>query len=161
MMKLLLGRRCPPVLVKISNDLERKDMPLPARLPYNWWLRFHGTYLEHFVALAEPMRPQIRAKLDVAPDRVSCIPDPALSRAELEKAPKQRPKRPKATACRFLSVGRLCAQKNQAMMIEAFARHARPGDTLVIAGEGPERRRLEERMRSSELDRSGQIAGAR
>lgn len=148
MMKILLGRRCPPVLVKISNDLERADMPLPARLPYNWWLRFQGAYLEHFVALAEPMRPQIRAKLDVAPDRVSCVPDPALSRAELERAPKQRPARKRASSCRFLSVGRLCAQKNQVLMIEAFARHARPGDTLVIAGEGPERKRLEERIAS-------------
>ena len=30
-LKLLLGRNCPPIVIKISNDLERRDLPASAR----------------------------------------------------------------------------------------------------------------------------------
>lgn len=36
-MKLLMGRRCPPVVAKVSNDLHRGDMPLIARACYRLW----------------------------------------------------------------------------------------------------------------------------
>lgn len=54
---------------------------------------------------------------------------------------------------RIISVGRLHSQKNQKMMIEAFARISEefPEWKLVIYGEGPEREALEFRIKNLEL----------
>lgn len=54
---------------------------------------------------------------------------------------------------RIISVGRLHSQKNQKMMIEAFARVSKefPEWKLVIYGEGPEREALELRIKDLEL----------
>lgn len=144
-MKLLVGTRCPPVLVKISNDLERRDLPEFIRLLYRWWLRVQGAVLEDFVAIAHPMRANVAHELALPENRVSVIPDPALSEAELHQLSGPRPASNPQAGCRFLTIGRLAAQKNQILLLEAFARHAWSEDTLVIAGDGPERERLVER----------------
>ncbi len=143
-MKLLLGRRCPPVLVKISNDLVRPDFPAPVRALYRIWLRVQGKLLERFVALAEPMMPQLVAELGVTPSRVTAIPDPALRDDEIAAPPAPAPAEDEGR--RFLAVARLNRQKNLPLLLEAFARIARPGDRLTIAGEGPERARIERRI---------------
>lgn len=144
-MRLLLGRRCPPVLVKISNDLRRADLPPVMRRFYRGWLRIQGALLDHFIALAEPMRPELIAELGVAPERVSVIADPALSESELANPRRDRP-RPSAASRHFVSVGRLVPQKNYALLLDAFAHCSLPGDRLTIAGDGPERARLEARI---------------
>ena len=141
-MRLLLGERCPPVLVKISNDLERQDLPRALRPPYRFWLRIQGFFLDHFVALAGPMLPGIVERLGIGRDKATVISDPALSECELEQLSETRLHRVPSGCC-FLSVGRLVSQKNHALLIEAFERHSSPDDRLVIAGEGPERRSLE------------------
>ena len=147
-MKLLLGRRCPPVLVKISNDLERRDLPRAALPFYRWWLKVQGAQLERFVALADPMAPELERELGVAPERVCVIPDPALSQAGLRQLA-ARPQPPvEGAGCRFLTVGRLAEQKNHRLLLDAFARHAWPADTLTIAGDGPLRERLEAQARA-------------
>lgn len=148
-MKLLLGSRCPPVLVKISNDLVRPDFPAPVQALYRLWLRVQGKLLEHFVALAEPMRAQLVAELGVAPDRVTAIPDPALRDDEIAAPPSPRPSI--AEGRHFLSVARLNRQKNIPLLLEAFARIAAPGDRLTIAGEGPDRARIESRIAALSL----------
>lgn len=144
-MKLLFGDRCPPVLVKISNDLERRDLPKVIRPFYRCWLSLQGTVLESFVAIAHPMRAEVEREMALPANRVSVIPDPALSEAELHQLSGSRPVRNSQAGCRFLTIGRLAAQKNQMLLLEAFARHAWSEDTLVIAGDGPERERLVER----------------
>lgn len=141
-MRLLLGDRCPPVLVKISNDLDRRDLPRAIRPLYRFWSHVQGLFLDHFVALADPMRPQLIDQLQVAPGKVTVIADPALDGIESARPAPGRRLRGNGN-CRFLCVGRLVRQKNHALLIEAFALHAWPGDTLVIAGEGPERGALE------------------
>jgi glycosyltransferase involved in cell wall biosynthesis len=144
-MKLLHGDQCPPVLVKISNDLERSDLPKFVRPFYRWWLRVQGATLEGFIAIAHPMRAEVERELALPASRVSVIPDPALSRCELQQLSASRTARNSQTGCCFLTIGRFAAQKNQTLLLEAFARHARPEDTLVLAGDGPERERLRER----------------
>jgi len=144
-MKLLLGEQCPPVLVKISNDLERRDLPKFVRPLYRWWLRVQGTVLDGFIAIADPMRAEVERELALPESRVSVIPDPALSDAELHQLSGSRPAKNSQTGCRFLTIGRLAAQKNHILLLEAFARHAWSEDTLVIAGDGSERERLVER----------------
>ncbi len=148
-MKLLFGDQCPPVLVKISNDLERRDLPKLARPFYRWWLKIQGAALDRFVAIAEPMRAEIERELALREHRVTVIPDPALTISELDQLSAPRPAMNSQGGCQFLTIGRLVAQKNQLLLLEAFARHACPQDTLVIAGDGPERERLVERANAS------------
>lgn len=142
-MRLLLGRRCPPTVAKISNDLRRSDLPAPARLAYRLWTRAHALFIDHFVALAEPMAPEIVEEARVDPGRVSVIPDPALTDAEFASlAAIERRPCPRDGAL-LLGVGRLVGQKNFVLLLRAFAAYAPRQDRLLIAGEGPERPRLE------------------
>ena len=90
------------------------------------------------------MAPEIQRELAVPNDIISVIPDPALSKDELRKLSEHRLIRSSRSSCRFLTIGRLVAQKNQNMLLEAFAKHCWPDDTLTIAGDGPERDRLVE-----------------
>ena len=156
-MKLLLGRACPPVLVKISNDLVRPDFPAPVQALYRLWLRAQGRLLEQFVALGEPMRAQLIEELGVAPERVTAIPDPALREDEIAVPP--APRQSDTKGRHFLAVARLNRQKNLPLLLDAFARIARPGDRLTIAGEGPERRRIERRIAALGLGERVTIAG--
>lgn len=155
-MSVLLGERCPPVLVKISNDLDRADLSRPLRPLYRLWTRLQGSLLDHFVALADPMLPDIMRGLGVDSRRASVIADPALEDGELERLAQEVARSRQGPACTFLSVGRLVPQKNHALLIEAFAHHGRPGDRLVIAGEGPERAKLERLVDNHRL--AGRVA---
>lgn len=155
--KLLLGRRCPPVVVKISNDLVRPDYsPLMQKL-YGVWLRMQGNLLDRFVALSEPMLPQVVAGLAIPPERARAIPDPALRDDEIAEAPVPPPSLDKGR--RFLAVARLNRQKNLTLLIEAFALVVRPGDRLTIAGKGPERAIIEKRIAALGLEDCVTLAG--
>ncbi|MGH1560229.1 hypothetical protein ACRAWD_26535 [Caulobacter segnis] len=59
-LKILLGRRCPPILLKVSNDLDRHDQPGWFRVFYRFWLKVQGGCLDHFVGMETPMRDEIR-----------------------------------------------------------------------------------------------------
>ncbi|MPS69127.1 MAG: glycosyltransferase [Novosphingobium sp.] len=137
-MKLLLGDRCPPVVVKVSNDLVRADKPLLRRLWYRLWLRLNGLFLDRFVALAEPMFDEVVKGMGVAAHRVTTIHDPALDRRRFERLQAMPRERAAGRALRYLAVGRLAAQKNVEMLLMAFASGFRPGDRLTIVGAGPE-----------------------
>jgi len=156
-MKLLLGRRCPPVLVKISNDLVRKDFLTPVQALYRVWLRMQGRLLDRFVALAPPMLPQLGAELGIPPDRDIAIPAPPLREDGAAAAP--RPLPGKDTGVRYLALARLNRQKNLPLLLEAFAQIARPDDHLTIAGEGPERARIARRIEELGLESRVTLAG--
>lgn len=156
-MKLLLGRRCPPVLVKISNDLVRPDFPAPIRALYRRWVRLQGKLLDGFVALAEPMLPQLIEELAIDPVRAVAIPDPALRDEEIAAAPS--PPADPSQGRHFVAIARLNRQKNLPLLLDAFAHVARPGDRLTIAGEGPERARIERRIGELGLGASVQLLG--
>lgn len=140
--RLLLSRRCPPVLVKVSNDLDRPDIGGLLRWPYRAWLWLQGRLLDHFVAIGSPMRDEIARDLAVDAAHVTVIPDPALDAADLADLAEPSSLRD-GPGRRFLAVGRLMPQKNFALLLEAFALFAREADRLVIAGEGPLRASLE------------------
>ena len=142
-LKLLLGARCPAVVIKLSNDLARRDLPAPARWAYHRWLQLQGRMLDHFVGMAAPMRGEISAALRVSDDRITIIEDPALEAAQFAQlAAIPRPAAP-PRAPRFVAVGRLAGQKNFPLLLRAFALLADPAARLVIVGEGGERARLE------------------
>jgi glycosyltransferase involved in cell wall biosynthesis len=143
-MKLLLGRRCPPIVLKVSNDLARADLHPLARCLYRLWLRLQGRVIDRFVGLAPPMRAEIANAMGVAPDRVAIIDNPVLSRAELVQLAAERDATERrGPGRRFLAIGRLVTQKRFDLLLRAFAGIGRPNDRLTILGEGPERRRLE------------------
>lgn len=142
-MKLLLGKRCPPTALKLSNDLYRKDMIAPYRAAYHWWLRVQGRRLDHFIGMAQPMREEIARFMQVSPDRITIIEDPSLEErqfAALTSLPRDcaLPRKP-----HFLAIGRLAPQKNFPLLLRAFARLDDPAARLTVVGEGPERARLE------------------
>lgn len=142
-MKLLLGRRCPPVVLKLSNDLYRQDMIAPYRAAYHGWLRVQGRLLDHFVGMAEPMREEIARFLRVAPERITIIEDPSLEERQFAALsglprPATGPRSP-----HYLAIGRLAPQKNLPLLLRAFARLDDPHARLTLVGEGPERGKLE------------------
>jgi glycosyltransferase involved in cell wall biosynthesis len=159
-MKLLLRGRSPPILAKISNDLDRRDMILPVRWLYRRWLRIQGLFIDHFVGMEQPMQQEIAEAIRPGPGRISIIPDPALSLPQIEALRLERMAYARAAGgTHFVAVGRLAAQKNFKLMLRAFAQGAGQDDRLVIYGEGPERAGLCEQVLSLGLEGRVELAG--
>lgn len=150
-MKVLLGRKCPPIIAKMSNDLYRRDLPQPIRAIYHAWLRIQGRLLDRLVGMASPMHDEIASLMKVPAGRIAIVDDPSLDEADIDRLGAVGTARTPGPGRRFLAIGRLAAQKNFALMIDAFARIARPADTLTILGEGGQRARLEDKVRAHGL----------
>ncbi len=144
LLKLRLGRSCPPIMAKISNDLVRADKKPLKRLLYRAWLRLKGHFLDQIVAMSKEMVPEIRRYVGARASRINVIPDPALSEANVccSNLP-SAPHSPLSRGRHFVAVGRLVPQKNIALLLRAFAAGGRSEDRLTIIGEGPERAALE------------------
>lgn len=142
-LKFLLGRSCPPVVAKISNDLGRTDQLWAQRLLYRLWLRMQGRFVDHVVGMERPMLTEIEQALAVPREAITIIPDPALSRDLIARLrqPGARPAQ-RGPGRRFVAVARFAPQKNLTLMLRAFNRAAAPGDTLTVIGDGPERDKL-------------------
>lgn len=142
-MKVLLGRRCPPVVAKVSNDLARADMPTLGRPFYRFWLRVQGRLFERNVGMAEPMRAEIAEAMGIAPAEVAIVEDPSLAQGQYERLVAIDRDMPRKGPPRYVAVGRLAGQKNFPLLLRAFARGAPADAELVILGEGAARRELE------------------
>lgn len=139
--RLFMRGECPPIVAKLSNSLERRDLWWPARAAYGMWLRDHPNIVERVVGMAAPMREEIRRCMGMSSDRIAIVPDPALNAEDLRAlSPRIRHIGP---GRRFVAIGRLTRQKNFSVLLRAFAAMAEPDDRLLILGEGPQRRRLE------------------
>jgi glycosyltransferase involved in cell wall biosynthesis len=160
-MKLLLRRRCPPIVAKISNDLSRQDMPRGARAFYALWCRIQGRLIDHWIALSPAMAEQSKNILGVASDRVETILNPILDaglyQALVQTGVRSRSSRQPGRRC--LASGRLVRQKDVDMLNETFAQGAQPMDRLVIVGEGQERRRLARKIARLGLSDRVQLPG--
>lgn len=144
LMKLVLGRDCPPILAKISNNLDRADAGIFYRVFYRLWLWIQGLAIDHFVGMEKPMRAEIVQCVRVSPARVAIIPDPALSEAQIMALREAvAPPRAASSGHRFVTIARLATQKNLPLMLRGFARGRGPADTLTLFGDGPERPALE------------------
>jgi glycosyltransferase involved in cell wall biosynthesis len=145
-LRLIMGRRCPAIVFRVSNDLVRRDMPWPIRAAYQWWLRFQAPYFAQIVGMALPVRAEIITQMRADPARVAIIDNASLTMAEIERLASTHAATVREHPGRhWLAIGRLAPQKNFARLIEAFARIARPDDRLTIVGEGSERASLERR----------------
>lgn len=141
-MRLLSPFRAPPMVIKISNDLVRRDRSAAFRWAYGKWLRIQGRLFDRFVGLAPPMQAEIAARTGAGADRTVIAGNASLTDGQYDSLV-ALPPAPPAGPSRFLAIGRLVPQKNFALLIRAFAKGAGPEDTLTILGEGPERGMLE------------------
>lgn len=146
-LRLALRGRCPPIVAKVSNDLDRRDAGPVARLAYHLWLRVQGRLIDRFVAMEENAAAEIRERMAIPPERVSTIPDPALSHALLDELAAADPPARDGPGRRFVAVGRLVEQKNLTLLLQAFAIARGPDDALSIIGDGPRRSALEAQAR--------------
>ena len=161
-MKLLLGRGCPPIVAKISNDLIRRDLPLPVRLVYRCWCRVQARFLDHLAALSPAMREEIIDVMRIAPTLVSVTINPVLDdrrRATLAEAGALSRRTRRSGDRRFLAVGRLTSQKDFTLLIRAFEQGAGARDRLIIVGEGPQRRQLARLIERLALGERVRLAG--
>ncbi|TPG06017.1 glycosyltransferase [Sphingomonas oligophenolica] len=151
-MKLVLGRACPPILAKISNDLVRADLPAPARAMWKIWLRLQARFIDQWVVMDTAILPDVATHMGNVERTV--IPDPAIDRL-----PPLRSLRVIDRGTRYVAVGRLARQKNHALMLAAYAEVARPDDRLTLIGEGPLRSRLEQQAAGLEISAQVHFAG--
>ncbi|MBX3593749.1 MAG: glycosyltransferase [Sphingomonas sp.] len=128
-----LGRACPPIVGKVSNALDRPDLPRGAGGAYRLWLRMHPTFLDVAVAMTPGMAREAAAAMRMPPARLRVIPNPPA--LPIPGAPP-----PPLPEGRFiLGVGRLAPQKRWDRLISAMPRLHDPEVRLVILGEGAER----------------------
>lgn len=161
-MRLLLGKACPPIVAKISNDLTRADLPAPARPFYRLWLRIQGRMLDRLVGMAPPMREEIAGLMRAEDAQIAVIDDPSLAEADIRRMAAAREAAtaaPRGPGRRFLAIGRLAAQKNFPLLLESFARMAGPDDRLAIIGEGSARRALEAQIAQAGLGDKVRLPG--
>jgi glycosyltransferase involved in cell wall biosynthesis len=136
--RLRLGHCCPPIIMKISNALDRADHAGPVAIGHRLWLRAHPRFIDHVVAMTPAMADVARDAMHLAADRISVIANPP---------PVSRGAPPPLSEPPFiLGVGRLEPQKRWDRLIAAFARLDRPDLHLVILGEGSRRTELEAQM---------------
>lgn len=147
LMRLRLGRACPPIVAKISNDLRRADQGLLLRAAYHLWLKVQGRCIAHFVGMAAPMVEEICKFCGVSADRVTIINDPILQADQIDRLAKTSCQQGPARHGRhFLAIGRLTRQKNFPLLLAAFSRIATADDVLTIVGDGVDRAALEARI---------------
>jgi glycosyltransferase involved in cell wall biosynthesis len=159
-LRLILGRRCPPIVFRVSNDLIRRDMPPPIRALYYLWLRLQAPYFAAIVGMAEPVRGEIVTQMRADPDRVTIIDNGSLTKDDIDRFARSRRIAVRNHQGRhYLAVGRLAPQKNFPLLVDAFARIARPADRLTIVGEGGERDRLERQIAAHGLTGHIELAG--
>jgi len=160
MMRLLLGKACPPVAAKISNDLTRADLPALVRPFYRLWLRIQGRMLNRVIGMAPPMRAELAQMMRAPDEHIVIIDDPSLDEADIQRLSAARAAAaPKGPGKRFLAIGRLAAQKNFSLLLDAFAAMAGPDDRLAIVGEGGERPTLEAQIKHLGLQGKVRLPG--
>lgn len=142
--KLRLGRRCPPIVAKLSNAVRRGDHGMLTNAGHRAWLRLHGRFLAHLVAMT-PATAVEAARATGMVGRTSAIPNPRPVLSP-DGAPPPLPDAPFV-----LGVGRLAVQKRWDRLIDAMPALSVP---LVILGEGPERAALLDRARKIGVDLS-------
>lgn len=136
LMRLALGRACPPIVWKVSNALERTDRGRLAGLFFRFWLRRHPAIFDAAVVMSPSVTDQAIRVAGFDPARIHVIRNPSLHGAA-------SPGDPSLPGRRFLlGIGRLERQKDWPLALRSFAALNDPARHLYILGEGSERRRL-------------------
>ena len=131
-----LGRRCPPIVGKVSNAVARADHGALAGPLHRAWLRAHPRFLDRVVAMTPASAAAAAGAMGLAREAVAVIPNPPalpIPGAALPALPGGR---------FLLGVGRLVAQKRWDRAVAALPRLADRTVPLVLLGEGPLRAEL-------------------
>jgi glycosyltransferase involved in cell wall biosynthesis len=130
-----LGRRCPPIVGKVSNAVARADHGALAGPLHRRWLRAHPRFLDRVVAMTPASAEAAARAMGLAREAVAVIPNPPALPIPGAALPALPP--------RFLlGVGRLVAQKRWDRAVAALPRLADSDVPLVLLGEGPLRAEL-------------------
>lgn len=136
--RLSLGRRCPPIVAKMSNAVQRSDhSPLMDR-GHGAWLALHGRFLDHLVAMT-PATAAEAGRATRMEGRASAIPNPPPSPVLGARPP------PLPPAPFILGVGRLVPQKRWDRLV---AMMPALDAAVVILGDGPGRAAIEAQARA-------------
>lgn len=128
-----------PVVVSVRADPRRLPLPRP------WPLLRRLVFRRAAAVVVQTDAVAVWARRWLPPERVHVVPNPVEAPSSGERSP--GPPRIETPTSRVAAgIGRLVPQKGFDLLLEAFARSAeeRPAWSLVLLGEGPERRRLEE-----------------
>jgi glycosyltransferase involved in cell wall biosynthesis len=137
-LRALLGAACPPLVLRVSNDLRRDDLKPWERVAHRIGLRVQARIYDRLIAMAPPARAEIVAEMGVEQDRVTVINNASLTQESLDRLATARDMAECHQKGRnFLAIGRLAPQKNFGLLLDAFARIAKEDDRLTIVGEGP------------------------
>lgn len=158
-LRLRLGRACPPIMAKISNDLDRADMASMFRMAYRLWLRVQGRAIARFVASDGAMARALGSQLGIARRQIELIANPGLTIEQIDALRAQPRVVGNGRGRRFVAIGRLVPQKNYPMMLRAFARGSVPEDSLTIYGDGSDEGQLRGLMSKLGLDGRIKLAG--
>ena len=152
---VLLGRwlNLPVVVTARGSDI---NLISRFRLPRRW-IRWAASRATHIVTVSNALRDRL-LQLEVEPGKVTTLRNgvdldrfrPLENREEIRKRLKLKNKT-------ILSVGNLLELKGHHLALEALQRL--PGVDLVIAGEGPERGRLEALIDELELGDRARLIG--
>jgi glycosyltransferase involved in cell wall biosynthesis len=116
--------------------------------------------LTRVIGMAPPMRAELAQMLRAPDERIVIIDDPSLDEADIQRLSAARAAAaPKGPGKRFLAIGRLAAQKNFSLLLDAFTAMAGPDDRLAIVGEGGERPTLEAQIRRLGLQDKVRLPG--
>lgn len=144
-MRAVLGRRCPPMVVKVSNSFVRPDYGPVKAWGYRTFVGWKRYCFSHFVALSDAMCEEAIAVGGMARAAVSVIPDPVIvsAAAAVHAGPPT-----------IAAVARMVPQKRVDWLVRAFA--LVPGDArLDIVGDGPEQPLVEAAI--AECDLAGRV----
>jgi len=130
-----LGRATPPILAKMSNAPDRGDHGLVFAAGHRAWLRLHGRFLDHLVAMT-PATARVAARAMRMDGRTSVIANPPALPAAATAPPLPLPAGPFV-----LGVGRLVPQKRWDRLVAAVPKLP-AGIPLVILGDGERRAAL-------------------
>ena len=159
-MKILLGKQCPPIVLRISNSLHRSDMGGLHRFLHRAVMRVHSRIYAAIVGMSPASSQEIIEEMGATPQQVVTIMNASMTTEVAQRLAAARDAAPRDHAGRrFLAIGRLAPQKNFDLLLDAFARIVRPDDRLTIVGEGSRRQALEQRAAQlgivSQLDLPG------
>ena len=154
-LKPALGRRCPAIVVKGSNLLRRAKRGRAGEAAFMAQLTIITAFADHLVAMSPELLDEARRSLPWKAARYTVVPEPVL--ADL---PAVSPRHAEAgdDPPLLVAAGRLAAQKNFAVLLDAAAQLDRPFN-LIIYGEGPQRAKLEASIKSLGLTERVTLAG--
>jgi glycosyltransferase involved in cell wall biosynthesis len=149
--RLILSHHHP---VRLARGQSWKNSVLLVRLLYRF---AHGSF-----AVSPQVRDEVIAVAGLDPRRVACIPNVLPPPPDLPASPPPDPwlgaARPRGPV--FVTVARLEPVKNHRLLLEAFARIARPLDArLLIIGDGAERAALAAAITTLGLDDHARLLG--